>query len=131
MKDFPIGVVLSITTGRLCCDMDDVYKILNYLTGDNLFTHQLPRASRECKPWILRRHPELVNVDVSMFDSWPAEGMRFQVAAWVEEQAFRFGSTIMLDPIPQDEHCKIDPVAEAEQMIGKDKVVVVSTDKLP
>ena len=47
VREFPLGVVLSITTGKLLCPIGDVYDILNFLTGDNLFTHQLPRAMRE------------------------------------------------------------------------------------
>lgn len=58
-KDFPLGHVLSITTGRLCCDIGGVYEILNYVTGDNLFTHVLPRACRFAGPLILDQHPEL------------------------------------------------------------------------
>ena len=49
-RDFHIGDILSVTTGRLVSPrrMDGVYDILNFMTGDNLFTHQLPRAAREC-----------------------------------------------------------------------------------
>jgi hypothetical protein len=56
---FPLGHVLSITTSRLCCDMGGVYEILNHVTGDNLFTHVLPRACRFAAPLILEQHPEL------------------------------------------------------------------------
>ncbi len=49
-KTFPLAQVLSITTGRLFCDMDGIYEILNFLTNDNLFTHQLPGAANEVKP---------------------------------------------------------------------------------
>ena len=58
-KPFTLGQILSITTGRLCCDMDGVYDILNHVTGDDLFTHVLPRASRFARPLILAEHPEL------------------------------------------------------------------------
>src|SRR3990167_7087526 len=29
------------------------------MAGDNLFTHQLPRASDECKPYLLEQFPQL------------------------------------------------------------------------
>lgn len=47
-KRFHLGDVLSITTGHLLSPrhMEGVYEILNHMTGDQLFTHQLPRASR-------------------------------------------------------------------------------------
>jgi len=45
-KDFHISDILSITDGRLVSTrhMDGIYEILNFMTGDNLFTHQLPRS---------------------------------------------------------------------------------------
>ena len=66
-KKFHLGDVLSITTGRLVSPrhMDGVYDILNFMTGDNLFTHQLPRASDECKPHLLAQFPQLAEVDTS------------------------------------------------------------------
>ena len=44
---YDLGTVLSVTTGTLLTKIGNVYKILNYMTGDNLFTHQLPRVSKE------------------------------------------------------------------------------------
>ena len=56
---FSIECILSITHDKLLCKIDDVYKILNYLTGDNLYTHQLPRAAKVCKVEILKQYPQL------------------------------------------------------------------------
>lgn len=58
-KRFPLCDVLSISNGRLCGKMDGVYKILNWMTNDELFTHQLPRAMRECQPFLLLRFHDL------------------------------------------------------------------------
>lgn len=54
MREFHIGDILSITTERLVSPrlIEGVYDILNYMTGDNLMTHQLPRASRHCAPYL-------------------------------------------------------------------------------
>ena len=62
MKLFSVSDVLSATTGRLVSDrhMEGIYEILNFLTGDNLFTHQLPRAMNECKPWLRSQFPALM-----------------------------------------------------------------------
>src|SRR4051812_25242756 len=66
MRTFDLGTVLSVTTGRLVAPngMDDLYDILNFLTGDNLFTHVLPRANRWAAPLLLAQFPRLANVDV-------------------------------------------------------------------
>lgn len=60
-KEFSLGDVLSITTGRLLSErhIDGVYDILNWMTGDDLFTHQLPRAGRACEPWLIEQYPTL------------------------------------------------------------------------
>jgi len=36
------------------------------MTGDSLFTHQLPRAAEQSKPYLLEQHPQL---QISLF--WP------------------------------------------------------------
>jgi hypothetical protein len=58
---FHISDVLSITTGRLVSSrhMEGIYDILNFLTGDELLTHQLPRAAKECEPWLKTQFPQL------------------------------------------------------------------------
>ena len=60
-KKFHLGDVLSTTTERLVSPrhISGVYDILNFMTGDDLFTHQLPRASEECKPYLLEQFPQL------------------------------------------------------------------------
>lgn len=70
-KKFPLAHILSITTGRLMCEIGGVYEILNFITGDNLYTHTLPRASKFASPLILELHPELK-------DTWsPKNAARF------------------------------------------------------
>lgn len=65
-KDFHIGDILSVTTGRLVSPehIGGVYKILNWMTSENLMTHQLPRASRECEPFLKAQHPDLSEIVV-------------------------------------------------------------------
>lgn len=57
-RTFGLGAILTVTTDVfLVADIGDIYQLLNYMTGDNLFTHQLPRAAGECKPALLAQHP--------------------------------------------------------------------------
>mgnify|MGYP003405309659 FL=1 len=62
MKSFKIGAILTVTTGILLCDVGGLYEILNHLTGDNLFTHQLPRAATWAAPKLLAQFPALQEV---------------------------------------------------------------------
>lgn len=117
-KRFPIGQVLSASSGRLMCDMEGVYEILNFLTGDNLFTHQLPRAFRECQPHILRQHPQLAAFDDKKVTT---ENWR----SMLDEAKKQFGETLELEPIPSDDHSVKDPIKELEDVVGKDRVIVI------
>ena len=46
MKEYTVKQLFNIVDGRLSTTMNDVYDILNYLTGQQLMTHHLPIASR-------------------------------------------------------------------------------------
>lgn len=47
------------------------------------------------------------------------------ILAWLQWQAARFGEYLDVEPIPADDHARRDPVEEAEQMFGADRVIVV------
>lgn len=125
-KAFHLGDVLSITTGRLVSPrhMEGVYDILNWMTGDSLFTHQLPRAGRECAPWLLRQHPQLADIAEPELTPEECDG-------WLAEQVAKYGESLEVSPIPADDHERIDPITEAERMMGKDRVIVVNPEPLP
>ena len=60
-KRFHISDILSISTGCLVSNdhIGGVCKILNHMTGDNLFTHQIPLACDAVKPDLLQQFPWL------------------------------------------------------------------------
>lgn len=122
-RDFHLGDILSITTGRLVSPrhVDGIYDILNFMTRDNLFTHQLPRACDECKPYLLRQHPQLKEVDASKVDcdNWQE---------WLAEQVAAFGEYLSVEQIPMDDHTVKGPLQEAIEMKGSNNVIVVAHD---
>lgn len=58
-RNFNLGAVLSVAGDRLMCDMGEVYEILSFMAGDSLWTSQLPRTAKECRPTLLKQHPFL------------------------------------------------------------------------
>ncbi len=110
-KTFSCGQVLSIAGERLLCDMDGIHDILNHMTQDNLFTHQLIRAHRECAPWLKRWFPELLEYDDSEVDheNWQTMLIEFEI---------RYGKTFEVDTIPRDDHPYKDPIEELAEMRG-------------
>jgi hypothetical protein len=139
VKLFHISDVLSVTTGRLVSTrhIEGVYEILNFLTGDNLFTHQLPRANRECEPWLRTQFPQLMEDAPGMetrceqlsLDCENADGDRNKLSAicnawWASIQAAH-GLPEML-PVYEmgaEMHTRIDPVEELGAMVGDDRII--------
>src|SRR3990170_796891 len=95
-KLFHLGDILSITTGRLVSKrhIEGVYDILNFMTRDNLYTHQLPRASRECAPVLLVQHPQLAAVTG---DEVTQENFK----AWLEDRCAEFGEELLVTQMPE------------------------------
>lgn len=120
-REFDLGDVLSITTGRLLSPrgMEAIYDILNFMTGDSLYTHQLPRGMDECKPFLLAQHPQLM--DVTGEQCPDGHGWK----EWVEGLRQRFGATLVVSPIPSEAHEQIDPVAEIVTMLRPDQKLIV------
>jgi hypothetical protein len=137
-RNFDLGDILSITTCRLVSlrHIEGVYDILNYMTGDDLFAHQLPRASRECASWLVRQHPALATVteaDLAELDRLCDADMGDKVAPvakWLTAMKTRYGESLPISPIPRDDHERKDPIAELREMVGSDKTIVIQAGTL-
>lgn len=135
-KSFPLRVVLTVTTGRLLTaprgphdnGIGDVYEILNWITNDDLFTHQLPRAGRAAQPWLLECFPELAPVNrlLPMLDTL-LHSERDPVARWlvlVRETVPELKDEYDIAPMPEG-WTHIDPMIEAETMVDPGKIIKV------
>jgi len=124
-KLFHLGDILTITHDRLVSPrhMAGVYDILNWMTQDNLFTHQLPRATKECASALLLQHPQLAGIDATKFESakW---------REWLDDQCAQYGEHLMVDQLPEHAHEFIDPLSEAAEKIHPDRILVVRADEI-
>jgi len=120
-REFHIGDILTVTTGRLVSPrhMDGVYDILNWMTGDNLFTHQLPRACRECEQPLRDQFPDLAAVVPP--DDFGSEDA---VHVWLAEQVALFGETREVARLHADDHTRIDPFTEFAIVAPQAEVIV-------
>lgn len=115
-KTFKIGVVLTVIGDIfLCGKVNDLYEILNFMTGVSLFTHQLPRAVRYVKPFILKQHPQLEEYCDKGINP---ENWREKLDYWTSV----FGKELELEPCEYYEHK--DPIEELEEMVEKEKIIV-------
>lgn len=122
---FHLGDILSITTELLVSPsrMDGVHDILNYMTGDNLFTHQLPRAGGQCAPILLDQLPQLKAVETPPQDALD-QGPDW-VDGWLAEQVARYGEMLPVTPIAAAQRVIRDPIEELAAMVGTDRINAV------
>lgn len=111
-KNFKLGQVLTVTSGFLLCSIDELYQVLNYLTNDNLYTHQLPRAADAVKPQILAQFPEL---DIPIPKMSTEEQVEKFVNALID---VGFKKEYPLEPVSDWQ--SRDPLVELIEMMNKD-----------
>ena len=116
-----LGAVLSVISGVPLCDFDEMWQLFNYLTGDELFNHQMPRAHLHCSPLLLQQHPDL-NIDVPETLRGEAE-----VKAWLAEQEKTLGSHRAVAPVEGWQ--KRNPLTELVEMRAGKPIVAIVTDE--
>ena len=123
-RAFPTRDVLSTITGRLMGDIGGVYEVLNFMTGESVYTHQLPRLGREALPVVLAAHPELAQA-VEESEQVTPENFLYWRGTWEA----RYGLTIAVPKFTADSHESIDPLSELAQYVHPDKIVIVDVGK--
>lgn len=63
-KELPTAAVVSVASGRLACDIGQIYDVLDWVLDDALMTHQLPNASRAVQPFLEVEFPWLTELDL-------------------------------------------------------------------
>lgn len=122
MQEFALGDILSITTGCLVSRrrIHGMYDILNFMVDGNLYTHQLTRASKFCRPALLEQHPQLKGVLVP--DKFEGED---HVWEWLTEQELTYGETLAVKPLSAGVYTHIDPIEELVSMTGGAEKVIL------
>lgn len=119
-KDFPTEAVISTATGFLICPIQQVYEVSEYMSGAPVWTHQLPRVSREIKAHLRAARPDLV----ATFDE--AEGINCDNWQDFRDRFIaRLGPTITLEPMPEAEHERIDPLSELAEKVHPDRIITI------
>jgi hypothetical protein len=63
-RAFNVGAILTVIGGPFMCDIGEIYGLLGWMTGEDLMTHQLPRASRECEGFLRATFPDLTAIEI-------------------------------------------------------------------
>lgn len=124
-KEFSLGAVVTVITGRmLVTDIGDVYKILNFMCKDELFTHQLPRAIKECKPYLLEQFPQLNSFDKNELKTNPTKE---EFDAFMEAKCAEYGNVFAVHVLPDHAHEEIDPMSELAEKIHPSKIIQIDS----
>jgi hypothetical protein len=122
-KLFNTNDILSVVTGRLMGDIGGVYEVLNWMTGENLFTHQLPRVRQEGAPVIVARHPHLQEAIEESAEVTP-DNWKTWLSTWTD----RYGPQIAVPTMNNEQHERIDPMSEAAEYFAPSQTIVVRHD---
>ena len=120
-RDFHIGDIVSAGTGMLVSPrhIEGVYDILNFMTGESLFTHQLPRVCRESTPVLLRQH---LSLSETFEEARQVNPDNWRI--WLEKWINRHGETLPISPMTNDDHESIDALSELSEHVHPDKIII-------
>lgn len=121
-KLFPIDSVMSTLTGFLVSERGIVcvYEVLNWMTGESVMTHQIPRISREARPVLLAEYPDM-QAAIDEAEQVNGDNWLDWLATWRE----RYGTEIAVPVMNIAEHERIDPMSELVGMVHPDRIVEV------
>lgn len=114
-KLFSTPIILTVITGTLYGEMQELYDILRFLTGEGIFTHQIPRALKECGPALREQIPQLKDLVVPEKD----------VLLWVAQHIANLGGSMLVHPLPEGTYTAKDPVQELVD-IREDPIAVAA-----
>ena len=97
-KEFATADVMSVVTGVLMGKIAGVYEVLNWMTDDELMTHQLPYVGREAGPVIVAAHPSLA---VAIEEAQQVTHENCQ--EWLRTWEARYGATIAVPKFDRKE----------------------------
>jgi hypothetical protein len=97
-KNFHIGDILSITTGRSLPPsyMDGIYKILSYMTGTKVYTLNLGKVTKVCKRALLIQMPWLSKITAKEMEEEEAQ-------EWLEEITKEYGKYHLVEKLSGEE----------------------------
>lgn len=118
-QEFHLSAILSVTTGVLVCEMDSLYRIINYLTGDDISTIGLLSAAEPCKAALLEQLPQLAAID--------ARGVNGQTwRAWLSEQVAHYGAMHPVTPMSQwEKRTVVDDILDVNRLNPNAGVLVL------
>jgi len=121
-KNFPVDAVMSTVTGILVSEdgIGCVYEVLNWMTGESVYTHQIPRISREAVPVVLALYPDM-QAAIDEAEQVNSDNWRDWLSTWKG----RYGDEIAVPVMNIAEHERIDPMSELAEKVSPDRIIPI------
>lgn len=126
-KEFTLGDLFTVTSGKLVGPggIDGLYETLSFLTGDQIYTHQLTAAGDAVTEPLLQQLPFLgeIEFDLTFGRSESNDARLARVTAWLDIQNHKYGEFHTVHAVPEawGEH---DPMEDLFVMMGGSRVEV-------
>lgn len=102
-RELPTEAVISTISGKLICDISQVYEVCEFMTGHPVWTHQLPDIGRAVREVLLKRQPELkailLEAELINRTNWQEHRDRFIA---------KLGPTMTIEPMEGVSHEQAD-----------------------
>lgn len=118
---FTCADLATVATGHLFVPVERLYEIYNFLTGDNLYTHQLPRAFRFADLHIDEQFPTIAPAMRAAKGFINPQTYQAMLAQWEKEYGQDFAGEVK----PMEGWLHVDALSELETMVPQKKIVVV------
>jgi hypothetical protein len=119
-KEFHIGDILTVTIDRMLSPrgVEGLYDILSFMSGAEVYTHQIPRIAKEAAPVLLHQHPQLAAIKGADITK---DNYRAKLAGYITQ----FGEMLPVTPMTENEHEYRDPISELAEKVHPSKIIVV------
>ncbi len=98
MREFDLGAILNVSSGKLFTNINDVFEVLNYLTGRELVVNDFADLKDIVMSHVLELHPELKGVGTDVVIEEYDDAQKF-----VNEQKKIFGDKLSLTPLKNED----------------------------
>ena len=101
--------VISVLCGKIMGEPGGVCELLNFMTGDDLYTSMLPIAMEVCGPFLALQFPELAKSCDKDLAPLPKRT--------IKELVRKFGEVLTINPLPETVWFSRDPLAAMKNEI--------------
>lgn len=115
-RSFPIEVILSGTHRHMLCEFSKVHEFIEFVCGEPVWTHQLPRVFPSVREGVLKQHPQL-----AQFSPEGCNGDNWQ--EYVRRGREMFGASLEIEHCSASGYEPIHPLDE-QNLQGKEVITI-------